>query len=153
MQGKVGTKRIMIHDSTLPLTVLNFKSNPSHLGWLGRYIILRLYHTWQAGCSQENALSPPYGWGSWKIPSGILNFVRHRYGCFRTWVRLFWDTHSMEPIQDPTPYAGDGWLNLQKDGPQEQRGTRFFGGPTLPATNSSPTENQWLDCFQGPCQY
>ena len=54
----------------------------------------------------------------------------------------FWDTHSMEPIQDPTPYAGDGWLNLQKDGPQEQRGTRFFRGHTLPATNSSPTEDQ-----------
>ena len=28
--------------------------------------------------------------------------------------------------QDPTPYAGDGWLNLQKDGPQEQRGTEVF---------------------------
>ena len=54
----------------------------------------------------------------------------------------------MEPIQDPTPYAGDGWLNLQKDGPQEQRGARFFGGHTLPATNSPPTENQWLDCFR-----
>lgn len=31
MQGKVGTRRIMIHDPTLPLTVLTVKSNPSHL--------------------------------------------------------------------------------------------------------------------------
>ena len=31
------------------------------------------------------------------------------------------------PLEDPTPYAGDGWLNLQKDGPQDQRGTKPSG--------------------------
>lgn len=55
----------------------------------------------------------------------------------------------MEPIQDPTPYAGDGWLNLQKDGPQEQRGTRFFGGYTLPATNSRLLKINGWTVFRG----
>ncbi|CAJ1336103.1 unnamed protein product, partial [Effrenium voratum] len=29
-------------------------------------------------------------------------------------------SYSYDP-RDPTPYAGDGWLNLQRDGPQDQR--------------------------------
>ena len=41
---------------------------------------------------------------------------------------------SPECGQDPTPYAGDGWLNLQKDGPQDQRGAK---GPVTAANGHS----------------
>lgn len=37
-------------------------------------------------------------------------------------------------LKDPTPYAGDGWLNLQKDGPQEQRGPELMSVDRLNMT-------------------
>lgn len=56
MQGKVGTKRIMIHDPTLPLTVLNFKINPSHL------VVRKIYNfaalPYMASCLSITAEDP-----------------------------------------------------------------------------------------------
>lgn len=42
--------------------------------------------------------------------------------------------------KDPTPYAGDGWLNLQKDGPQEQRGLEASRTKDLLLLSSEPLE-------------
>eukprot|EP00434_Breviolum_minutum_P010799 symbB.v1.2.009524.t4/scaffold606.1/size182035/14 len=45
------------------------------------------------------------------------------------------------PPPDPTPYAGDGWLNLQKDGPQEQRGLETSRTKDLLLLTSDPLES------------
>ena len=77
-----------------------------------------------------------YGWRSWKIPLGILDFVRHRYG-FHRWVPLFWDTWA---CSTRTPrlmlvMVGSTCKKMDLKNNEAPNSSEF----TLPATNSSPS--------------
>ena len=50
------------------------------------------------------------------------------------WAICFNPSPRRRRLKDPTPYAGDGWLNLQKDGPQEQRGPELMSVDRLNMT-------------------